>query len=299
MANLMKTAQVKIASAHRLSPRRGGWLLAVPPMLFTLLFFLAPLALLIIYSFGKINVLTFEINFGWNLDSWATLGNGVYLSGLIRSLVLTVASTVLCAVIGFPVALAISRALGRMQTVLLLAVIVPYWISFVVRNYAWLTLLGPQGLVTRLLIASHLAGPGQDLRYNTGAILVGMVSSYLPLMILPIFVAIERIDPAVLDAAADLGLTGLATFRRVILPLSMPGFIAGVLLVGIPATGEYTIPAILGGGKTLMIGNIISDQFVGVGDIPVGSAIATALMGFMLVLLLATRRRVRQLEDVL
>jgi spermidine/putrescine transport system permease protein len=299
MANLMKTVQAKAASARRLPPRWGGWLLALPPMLFTLLFFLAPLVLLIIYSFGKINILNFEIQFGWNLDNWTTLGNGVYLSGLIRSLVLTVVSTVLCAVIGFPAALAISRASGRIQTVLLLAIIVPYWISFVVRNYAWLTLLGPHGLVTRLLTALHLTGPGQDLRYTTGAILVGMVSSYLPLMILPIFVAMERIDPAVLDAAADLGLSGLATLRRVILPLSMPGFIAGILLVGIPATGEYTIPAILGGGKTLMVGNLIHDQFLGVGNIPVGSAIATALMGLMLVLLLATRRRVRQLEDVL
>jgi spermidine/putrescine transport system permease protein len=197
------------------------------------------------------------------------------------------------------VALAITQLKGRLQTMVLIGVIVPYWISFVVRNYAWLTLLGPHGWVTRAGQGLHVVGVGADLRYTWGAIAVGMVYSYLPLMILPIFVALERIDPAVIDASADLGLTRWATLRRVQVPLAMPGIIAGALLVGIPSTGEYTIPAILGGEKTLMIGNIIANQFLSVGDFPFGAAIATALLSLMIVVLLISRRRLATLEDVL
>jgi ABC-type spermidine/putrescine transport system permease subunit I len=296
-------AEVKAAAgeprARRLPARLSAGLLAAPSLLFVVLFFLAPLVLLLVYSFGQMNVLTFQISFGWTFANWTSLANGVYVSSLIRSLLLTVGSTALCAVIGFPVALAISHLRGRVQSVVLVGVIVPYWISFVVRTYAWLNLLAPQGLATRLLELLHLVSPGSDLRYTPFAIVVGMVASYLPLMILPIFVAIDRIDPDVLAASSDLGGGAFATFRRVVLPLSAPGLIAGVLLVGIPATGEYTTPAILGGGKTLMIGNVISDQFLGVGDFPAGAAIASAVMGLMLVLLALSRRRLTQLEDVL
>jgi spermidine/putrescine transport system permease protein len=284
--------------ARRLPARWSARLLATPSLLFSAVIFAVPLILLVFYSFGQINLLTFQISWGWTTQNWTALVSGIYVGSLVRSLLLTVSSTAICALIGFPTALAISRLAGRLQTVVLVAVIVPYWISFVVRVYAWLNLLAPQGAATRLLAALHIVASGTDLRYSDFAVMVGMIGTYLPLMILPIFVAIERIDHSVLDAAADLGLSGFATFRRVLLPLSAPGVIAGILLVGIPATGEYTIPAILGGGKTLMIGNVISDQFLTLGDYPAGAAIAAALMGLMLVLLLVSRRRLTQLEDV-
>lgn len=287
------------ASRARVPRSFRGWALATPPMLFTLIFFVAPLALLVLYSFGQMDILTFQISFGWTTENWRTVFTGIYASALLRSVVLSVVSTALCVLIAFPAALGMTRMPARMQNILLLAVIVPYWISFVVRNYAWLTLLGPDGVVTRCLAAVHVVDDGKDLRYTSTAIVIGMVSSYLPLMILPIYVALERIDPAVLDAAADLGLHGVHAFRRVVLPLSAPGLIAGVLLVGVPATGEYTIPAILGGGKTLMVGNVIRDKFLGVGDFPLGSALAATLMGLLIVVLVASRKRIRQLEDVL
>ncbi|MDT5125361.1 MAG: spermidine/putrescine transport system permease protein [Mycobacterium sp.] len=288
-----KASQARVPRSFR------GWALATPPMLFTLVFFVAPLALLVLYSFGQMDILTFQISFGWTTENWRTVFTGIYASALLRSVALSVVSTALCVLIAFPAALGMTRMPARMQNVLLLAVIVPYWISFVVRNYAWLTLLGPEGMVTRCLEAVHVVDAGKDLRYTSTAIVIGMVSSYLPLMILPIYVALERIDPAVLDAAADLGLHGVHAFRRVVLPLSAPGLIAGVLLVGVPATGEYTIPAILGGGKTLMVGNVIRDKFLGVGDFPLGSALAATLMGLLIVVLVASRKRIRQLEDVL
>jgi spermidine/putrescine transport system permease protein len=277
----------------------GGWALATPPILFTLIFFVAPLALLVVYSFGQMDILTFQISFGWTADNWRTVFTGIYGSALLRSVALTVIATALCVLIGFPAALGLTRMPARTQNLLLLAVIVPYWISFVVRNYAWLTLLGPDGVVTGFLAAVNVIDDGKDLRYTSIAIVIGMVSSYLPLMILPIYVALERIDPAVIDAAADLGLHGVHAFRRVVLPLSAPGLIAGILLVGVPATGEYTIPAILGGGKTLMVGNVIRDKFLGVGDFPLGSALAVTLMALLIVVLILSRKRIRQLEDVL
>ncbi|CAN5399324.1 ABC transporter permease [soil metagenome] len=286
-------------SQLRLRSWFGGWALATPPILFTLIFFVAPLVLLVIYSFGQIDILTFQISFGWTTENWRTVFTGIYGSALLRSVVLTVVSTALCVLIGFPAALGLTRMPARLQNILLLAVIVPYWISFVVRNYAWLMLLGPDGLVTKCLAAVYAVDDGKDLRYTSTAIVIGMVSSYLPLMILPIYVALERIDPAVVDAAADLGLHGVHAFRRVVLPLSAPGLIAGILLVGVPATGEYTIPAILGGGKTLMVGNVIHDKFLGVGDFPLGSALAVTLMALLIVVLVASRKRIRQLEDVL
>lgn len=278
---------------------RLGRALYLPMGLFTLICFAAPLVLLVVYSLGQINILTFEIDFGWTLQNYRDLADPLYLGALLRSLLLTLSATLGCLVLGFPVALAITRVQGRLQTLLLVGVIVPYWISFVVRNYAWLNLLGPHGWVTRALEAVHILGAGADLRYTTGAIALGMIYSYLPLMILPIFVSLERIDPSVVDAAGDLGLTGLATLRRVLIPLSMPGIIAGCLLVGIPSTGEYTIPAVLGGEKTLMIGNIVANQFLSVGNFPFGAAIGTALLALMVVVLVVSRRRLARLEDVL
>jgi spermidine/putrescine transport system permease protein len=287
------------APQARIRRRLGGWVLATPPILFSLIFFVAPLALLVVYSFGQMDILTFQISFGWTEENWRAVFTGIYGSALLRSVVLTVVATALCVLIGFPAALGLTRMPARTQNVLLLAVIVPYWISFVVRNYAWLILLGPDGLVTRVLTGVDVIDDGKDLRYTSTAIVIGMVSSYLPLMILPIYVALERIDPAVIDAAADLGLHGVHAFRRVVVPLSAPGLIAGILLVGVPATGEYTIPAILGGGKTLMVGNVIHDKFLGVGDFPLGSALAVTLMALLIVVLVASRKRIRQLEDVL
>jgi ABC-type spermidine/putrescine transport system permease subunit I len=273
------------------------WLLT-PGLLWTAAFFFAPLVLLVVYSFGQIDVITFQMSFGWTVSNYQQLASALYLNAALRSVALTVAATAGCALLGFPVAYTISRARGRAQTLLLVAVIAPFWISFVVRTFAWINLLSADGLVTWAFRKLGLVQAHGDLLYGQGAIAVGMLYNYLPLMILPIFVVLERIDPVLLDAAADIGLSSAATFRRVILPLAAPGIVAGCLLVGIPATGEYTIPAILGGGKVLMIGNIISDQFLQVGNYPLGSALAAALMAVLVVVLIVSRRRLTSIEDV-
>jgi spermidine/putrescine transport system permease protein len=167
-------------------------------------------------------------------------------------------------------------------------VIVPFWTSFVIRTYAWLGILGPQGHVNDFVSWTGLSDRPLELAFDTPAIIIGIVYNYLPLMIFPLFVSLDRIDARVLEAARDLGAGSVSVFRRVIFPQALPGLVAGVIVVGVPAAGEYVVPAILGGGKTLMFGNIIAAQFGASFVWPFGAALATALTGLLLVFIAAT-----------
>jgi ABC-type spermidine/putrescine transport system permease subunit I len=257
----------------------------------TLLFFIVPLVLLFVYSFGSTNLLTYEVEFGWTTHNYTNVFQGLYLDAILRSLLLSVGATVACLIIGFPVAYTIARAKGRWQLVLLLLVMVPFWTSFVVRTYGLFNVIGDSGPLADVLTTLGLAHGQIHLLFTPLGVGIGIVYSYLPLMILPLYVALERIDPALLEAATDLGAPPRRVLRRVILPLALPGIAAGCVLVGIPATGEYVIPQILGGGKTLMVGNVIADQFLGIGDYPFGSALAIVLTVLVLFVLVVLRAR--------
>ncbi len=281
--------------------RRAGHprsLLVLPSLGWTLAFFLGPIVLLGLYSFGEINIITFDVEWGWTLDNYSRIFDELYLRPILRSLALSAVATALCLVIGFPVALWIARLEGRAQTLALVLVMVPFWSSFVVRTYALVNLLADGGPLATLISWLHLGDDSPGILYSSTAIAIGIVYSYLPLMILPLFVALERIDPNLLHAAHDLGASRYRAFRRVILPLAAPGIIAGCILVGVPATGEYVIPAILGGEKTLMLGNVIADQFLKVGDYPFGAAMAMSLMVLLTVILVFARSRLRRYEEV-
>ncbi len=266
-------------------------LLALPSLGWTMLFFLAPLALLVLYSFGTQNLLTFQVQFGWTLSNYSQVFQSLYLSTILRSLELSIGATIACLLIGFPVAYTIARAGGRRQAILLLMVMIPFWTSFVVRTYGIYNVINDNGPLYQLLHALGLVHGYLHLLFTPVGVGIGIVYTYLPLMILPLFVALERIDPLVLDAAHDLGASQLRTVRRVVIPLAMPGIIAGCILVGIPATGEYVIPQILGGGTTLMFGNVVSDQFLNLGDYPFGSAMAVSVTIFLMVVLMVLRSR--------
>ncbi len=262
------------------------------------MFFLAPLALVAVHSVGQVSLVTFQMRFGWTLQNYRDIGDPLYLHTLLRSLVLAASTTLLCAVAGFPLAYFASRQSERWQRLILLLVIVPFWTSFVVRTYSLVYLLengGPLDAFARRigLVSGHI-----NFLYTPGSIAVGMVYSYLPLMILPIYVALDRVDPAVLEAGSDLGGSSASMFRRVVLPLAMPGLVAGATLVGISATGEYVIPEILGGGKTLMLGNIVADQFLNVGNYPFGSAIAMTLLAVLAIALVAAGQTRRSGEAI-
>jgi ABC-type spermidine/putrescine transport system permease subunit I len=273
-------------------------LLVVPSLAWFGAFFVAPLVLVVVHSFGQMDLVTFTMRLTWTLQNYRDILDPIYFRTLVRSLVLSTSTTVLCAVVGLPLAYFISRQNERWQRALLLLVIVPFWTSFVVRIYSMVNILENGGPIDDLAQKLHLVSGHIDFLYTPSSIAVGMLYSYLPLMVLPIYVALERIDPAVIDAAGDLGANGWAQFRRVILPLAVPGLAAGAVIVGISATGEYVIPEILGGAKTLMLGNVIADQFLNVGNYPFGSAIAVSLLTVLMILLLGARgtRRIEALQ---
>ena len=287
------------AATERRAPRHlGRHALAVPSLTLWLLLFVAPLAVLIAYSFGQIDIITYTVDWGWTTENYRRIFDDVYLSTIVRSFALALGATVACLVIGFPVAYCISRQPARLQQLLLIAIVVPFWTSFVVRTYAWVNILKNGGPLEGALQKLGLLNGSLDLLYTPASVIIGVTYTYLPLMILPLFVALERIDPSLRHAASDLGATGWRVFLRVTVPLAVPGIVAGCVLVGVPATGEYVVPAILGGGKTLMYGNVVADQFLTVGDYPFGSALAASLMAVLTVVLVVTRRRAAELEAV-
>ncbi len=266
-------------------------MLAAPSVLLLLGLFAGPLVLLILYSFGTADFTNVSVTFGWTLDNFSRVFEGLYLDALTRSLLVALGATVGCFLLGLPVAYGISRMSGRIQMLLLIAVMVPFWTSFVVRTYSIVNLLGDRGPLADLLTFLGLVDGEIQLLYTTPGILIGMIYTYLPLMILPLFIAFTRADVSLRSAASDLGSTPTRFFVRVALPLARPGIVAGCLLVAIPAAGEFVVPAILGGEKSLMLGNVISSQFETVGDYPFGSALSVTLMVILTVFLVSARSR--------
>jgi len=273
--------------------------MALPSLILWLLFLIVPLGILFVYSFGELDIITFKMSFGWTLDNYKRLTDALYLGAITRSLILSAAATALTLALGFPVAYYMSRKSGRIQQLLIVAILIPFWVSFVIRTYAWINVLDNNGLVATALKSVGLLDGDIGLAYSDKAVLIGMTATYLPLMILPLFVALDRIDDSLLQAAADLGANSRRAMLRVVIPLARPGIAAGCLLVGVPALGEYVIPSILSGGKTLMLGNVIGDQFLSVGDYPFGSALATSFMVVLTLFLVISRARSQGKEDIL
>ncbi|HUK60222.1 MAG TPA: ABC transporter permease subunit [Stellaceae bacterium] len=225
------------------------------------------------------------------LDNYALLANDpLYATAYLDSVLYAAFATALALLLGYPMAYAVVRAPKRWRGVLLLLVILPFWTSFLIRVYAWIGLLQNNGLVNSALIELGLIKAPLPLLNSLFAVQVGLVYSYLPFMVLPLYAALEKLDPALIEAAFDLGCRPSAAFLRVTLPLSLPGIIAGVLLVFIPMCGEFVIPDLLGGPSTLMIGKVLWDEFFTNRDWPMASAVAIA----MLVLLLLPMGLVRR-----
>jgi spermidine/putrescine transport system permease protein len=268
--------------------RLRAWFLA-PSWAVMLLLFLFPMLIILAYS-----LLTRGTYGGiaqpWSIESYQRFADPIYLGILWRSFWIAGASTLISLLLGFPLALFISRA-GKRKNLYLSLVILPFWTSFLVRTYAWMFLLRDTGLVNSTLQKLGIIHDPLPLLYNDGAVILGLVYGYLPFMVLPLFGTLERLDRNLLEAAADLGARPWATLLRVVLPLSAPGIRAGVILVFIPCLGAYLTPDLLGGGKSVMIGNLIQNQFTTARDWPFGSAISLALMAVVMLLLIAFVRR--------
>lgn len=216
------------------------------------------------------------------LDNYRLLArDDLYLSVVISSLRIAAIATLLTLLVAYPLGYAIARARRRTQGLLLLLVMVPFWTSFLIRVYAWLVILKPEGLLNTALLALGLAAVPLDLINREEAVILGIVYSYLPFMVLPIYTTLERIDPRLLEAAGDLGAPPWRAFVEVTLPLSLPGIFAGMLLVFIPATGEFVIPDLLGGPDTLMIGHVLWVEFFANRDWPLAAALALVLLALV------------------
>jgi spermidine/putrescine transport system permease protein len=246
------------------------------------LFFL-PLLIVLAYSFLSRGAYG-GVLLPWTLESYARIFDPLYFAILWRSVWIAGVSTVLCLVLAFPLAFYVAHA-GARKTLLLNLVMLPFWTSFLIRTYAWMFLLRDTGLINALLQGMHIISAPLPLLFNTGAVILGLVYGYLPFMVLPLYATLEKLDPALLDAAADLGASPLVAIWRVVVPMSRPGMIAGCLLVFIPCLGAYLTPDLMGGGKTVMIGNLVQNQFTTARDWPFGAAISLLLMGMVLLVM--------------
>jgi putrescine transport system permease protein len=284
------------ATSHS-NPSR--WLVVIIPYIWLALFFLAPFFIIfkislsdqaiamppytpVFQAMDKIGDFFSQLDF----ENYSYLTeDALYINSYLSSLRIAAISTVLLLLIGYPMALCMARASASIRPTLLMMVILPFWTSFLIRVYAWIGILKPEGLLTLLLQTLHIYGPDEQVHlYHTEiAVFIGMVYSYLPFMVLPLYSALEKLDGTLLEAASDLGCPPWKAFWKITFPLSIPGVVAGAMICFIPITGEFVIPDLLGGPDTLMIGKTLWTEFFGNRDWPLASAIAVILLAVLVV----------------
>jgi spermidine/putrescine transport system permease protein len=254
---------------------------------------LAPLAIILVYSFLTRGAYG-GVEAPWTIENYTRLWDPVYAEIIFRSLWISAVATALCLILGFPLALFIARS-GARKNLYLGLVILPFWTSFLIRTYAWMFILRDTGIVNSVLQLLGLIREPLPLLYNNGAVILGLVYGFLPFMVLPLYATLERLDPSLLEAAADLGARPWDTLMRVILPLCAPGIRAGAILTFVPCLGTYLTSDLLGGSKTVLIGNLVQNQFTASRDWPFGAALSLALMAIAIGLLFSVRRRGEEL----
>ena len=265
--------------------RRRGVLYALPAYLYLVIFFAIPFLIVVVYSFAtRTRTGGVELG-GWNLDSYQRLGEEIVRDVLVRSVVLAIVTTLICLVIAYPFAYFITTRSPAVRNVMLALVMIPFWTNFLVRNYAWRLILANEGPLSNTTDTIGL-GPTEIL-FTQSAVVLGMVYAFLPFMVLPLYASIERIDTSLIEASRDLYGNARQTFTSVIFPLSLPGVVAGSILVFVPSAGAYVTPAILGGNKNVLLGSYIVDQFGNARNFPFGASLSVVLMVLMLTATLA------------
>jgi spermidine/putrescine transport system permease protein len=278
MATEMTPAPKRASSAPRFRSGLLTGLLILPAGLWYLVLLVAPIAIVILFSFGR-RAATGGYGGGFSLDNY-----GAILSNpdpILTSLYLALIGTLLCLLIGLPLAYYIATRAGRRKSMFLILLVIPFWTSFLIRTYAWLMILGPNGVAG--FIGDLIGAPAFRILGTEWAVLIGLVYGYLPLMVFPVYVTLERMDRTLVEASKDLGAGRWATFRQITLPVALPGVISGSILVFIPMMGEYVIPQILGYGQVFTMGNALVLKFLESRNWPSGSAQAVALILVMLV----------------
>ncbi len=291
-------ARASLLKIIRESKVAQGLALIAPANLYLIIFMILPLILVTGLSFLSRGMYG-EVVFKFNLSNYARLLDPLYGKILVYSLGVGIGTTVLCILLGYPLAYYIARAPARQRSLLMFLVLVPFWTNFIIRMYAWIMILRAGGFLDAFLQWLHITDAPLRLLYTPTAVMVGMVYEFLPFMVLPLYTSLEKIENSILEAAADLGAPPARAFLRVTLPLSVPGMIAGTILVFIPAMGMFVIPDLMGGAKTILIGNVIRNQFLTARDWPFGAAASMILMVITLVFTFYYTRKAGFSEELL
>lgn len=241
-----------------------------------------PLGIILVYSFVQRGIYG-GIEWGFTWENYTRSIDPLYLKILWRSFRVAFFTTVLCLFCGYPLAYFIAFAPLKLKNILLILLVIPFWTNFLIRTYAWIAILQDQGLINLTFLRLGIIREPLSLLYNIKSVMLGMVYGYLPFMVLPIYASLEKLNPALLEASMDLGANRVKTFLHVTIPLTAPGIVAGIILVFVPTIGEFVIPDILGGAKSVLIGNIVTNQFLTARDWPFGSAITFIIVIFVLI----------------
>jgi spermidine/putrescine transport system permease protein len=279
-AELAAAATPELEKAAQKAESRRGFFISLPAYVYLVLLFVFPLILVFVYSFATRDATGLTVLDDWNLDSYQRLFTPIVLEIFLRSLTLAVVTTLICLGLAYPFAYFIATRGPGLRAVLLVLVMIPFWSNFLVRTYAWRVLLGSEGPISQLSLA--IGGEPIRLLFTNVAVLIGLVYGFMPFMVLPLYAALERMDWRLVEAARDLYANGWTAFRKVTFPLSMPGVVAGSILVFIPSLGAYVTPALLGGANTVLMGDYIVSQFLAARNWPFGSALSFAVMFVML-----------------
>lgn len=273
-------ATPEFEAASERQARRRGLLMALPAYGYLVVFFALPLVIVVVYSFATRNRFGGTDLSGWNVESYRRLAEPLVRDILFRSILLAVITTVICLLVAYPFAYYMATRGETVRNLMLVFVMIPFWTNFLVRNFAWRVILGTDGPLSQV---TEAVGIGETrVLFTSTAVVLGLVYGFLPFMVLPLYAAIERIDGRLLEASRDLYASGFQSFRHVLLPLSMPGVIAGSILVFIPSLGAYVTPEILGGAKTTLLGGYIVTQFLTARNWPFGASLSFVLMAIML-----------------
>lgn len=264
---------------------KNGKLLVAPALLWLSIFFVIPLLIVVAVSFAG-RAPYGQVIFSFTIDNYLRFLEPLYLKIFADTLVVAIVTTLATILMGYPLAYTIAQLPKKWQQPGLILVMIPFWINFLIRSYAWVIILRSQGVVNTLLLNLGLIDQPLQMLYNDMAVMLGMVYALLPFMVLPIYVSIEQLDTRLLEAASDLGAKPLTAFRKVTLPLTMPGIAAGTILVFISSLGMFVVPDVMGGAKSALIGNLIQNQFLSARDWPFGSALSIVLAVLSLVLII-------------
>jgi spermidine/putrescine transport system permease protein len=290
MAGLAAAPGANDAQNYRRAPGLFAWLVLAPLLAWLVLFVVAPTVMLVAVSFAERDALG-RIVWTFTTENYVRAFDWLWLKVLLVSVWYAFLTTVICMAVGYPVAYTIGRAPPRWRSLLLMLVMVPFWTSFLIRTYAWITILSKEGLVNSLLLNAGFISQPVALLYTPFAIVLGLVYNFLPFMILPIYTSVEKLDNAMIEAAYDLGAGPLRAFSQVIIPLTRPGIAAGAMLVFVPSIAMFAITTLMGGGTNPTIGEVIFKQFTSGRNQPFGATLGTLLLLIFILALWLTRKQ--------